>query len=94
MCRGEVLCKNFNEGWDFLEDFSDKTYEWETTKEAHSMASKISMNKEGKLSMPLLLRMILCFLVCINLIFLFCIVLNLMVTFLPFVLIILSWTTV
>ena len=50
MCGGKFLCKNANEAWDFVEDFNDKTYEWETIKEAPSIASKIFMNNEGKLS--------------------------------------------
>ena len=50
MCGGEFLCKNVNEAWDFLENLSDKTYEWETIREAHSSASKIFMNKGGNSS--------------------------------------------
>ena len=50
MFRGEFLCKNVNEAWDFLENLSDKTYEWETIREAHGIASKIFMNKLGKSS--------------------------------------------
>ena len=49
MCRGEFLCKNANEACDFLEDLSDKTHEWETIREAPSIASKIFMDNKGKL---------------------------------------------
>jgi len=49
MCTGEFLCKNTNEVWDFLEDLSYKTYEWETIREAPSIASKIFMDNECKL---------------------------------------------
>ena len=49
ICGGEFLCKNANEAWDFLEDLSYKTYEWETIREAPSIASKIFMDNEDKL---------------------------------------------
>ena len=50
MYRREFLSKNVNETQDFLEDLSDKTYEWKTIRDAHGIASKIFMNKEGKSS--------------------------------------------
>ena len=49
MCGKEFLCKNANKAWDFLEDLSDKAYEWETIREAPSIASKIFTDNEGKL---------------------------------------------
>ena len=39
--KGEFLCKNVNQAWDFLEDLSGETYQWETIRQAHSIASKI-----------------------------------------------------
>jgi len=47
---GEFLCKNVNKTLDFLGDLNDKTYEWETIREAYSNASNIFMNKVGKSS--------------------------------------------
>ena len=49
MCGGEFFCKNANEAWDFLKDLSDRIYEWETIREASSIASKIFIDNEGKL---------------------------------------------
>ena len=46
---GEFLCNNVNEVSDFHKDLSTKTYEWEAIMEAHSITSKIFMDKEGKL---------------------------------------------
>ena len=40
---------NANMARDFLEGLSDKAFEWEKTREAPSIASKIFMDNESKL---------------------------------------------
>ena len=42
-------CKNANEAWEFIGDLSDKTYEWETIREAPGIVSKLFMDDKGKL---------------------------------------------
>ena len=44
---GVFLCKNASEAWD--KDLSNKTYEWETTREALSLGFLMSMANRGKL---------------------------------------------
>jgi len=88
MCGGEFLCKNVNEAWDFLENLSDKTYEWEPIRKFHSITSKIFMNKEGKSSNNFVALEDTTRLVSMNLKFLFFILLKLMITFIPLVLMI------
>ena len=40
MREGEFLCKNVDKAWDFLEDLSDKTYEWKTIRDAQVLQLK------------------------------------------------------
>ena len=92
MCGGGFLYKNANKAWNFVEDLSYKTYEWEIIREVPSIASKIFMDNEGRLANDFVGLEDTALHCDHQLEVFFFNLVNLIITFIPLILMIFPWT--